>query len=439
MAGGLGFDGGDVTLLPPLELLYMATTLKNSGHSAEIIDASNTGEGAEELLARIASKEVDAVITTVSLPAMANDCKFMSMLRAASGKKLKLLVKTSLADQGLLKEILKRSKADLVIFGEADNAVCGIIDGSITDGCARLSASGALVLGKQLIVEDLDTLPLPDRSLIDNKIYKYPLLGQKIATVQTSRGCPFECYYYCPYALVQGRKYRFRSVANVIAEISDIVKRHAVKKILFRDATMTLKKDRTLELCSSLEKLKIEWWCESRVDCLGEELLEAMKRAGCLGVNLGVESGDDSLVESSKKGLDFGHLADIVSAAKRIGIRLHLLFMMGLPVETKGSFWKTYALIKKLKPESVGVTIVTPFPGTPLYADALKNGWIKDRDYAHYGSHYAVMKTAKLSRLRISAAYRLVSALIAWRTSKGLLVSAKKLAAEACLFLVTHF
>lgn len=439
MAGGLGFDGGDVTLLPPLELLYMATALKNKGHKAEIIDASNTGESADKILFGLAEGQFDAVIATVSLPTIASDCEFVSRVRAAAGKKLKLLVKTSLADHGLLKDILKRSKADLIIFGEADTAVCGILEGSVTDGCARYDASGKFVAGKQLTVEDLDTLPLPDRSLIDNSIYKYPLLGQGLATVQTSRGCPFECYYYCPYALVQGRKYRFRSVANVTAEITDIVKRHLVKKILFRDATMTLKKDRTLELCAALEKLNIEWWCESRVDCLGEELLEAMKRSGCRGINLGIESGDTSLVESSKKGLDFGHLSDIVSAAKRIGIRLHLLFMMGLPVETKRSFWKTYTLIKKLRPESVGVTIVTPFPGTPLYAEALKKGWIKDKEFSHYGSHYAVMKTGKLSRLRIYAAFRLVSALVAWRDSKGFGITIKKFLGEAALFLVTHF
>lgn len=409
MAGGLGYDGGQTIVLPPLDLAYMAATLLRKGHPVHIIDADTERRSPASIYTSIQKEKPDVVIATVSLVTLHGDCSFARNLRQYGSHRV--ILKTGITYPDLLKEMLEKSEADFCIIGECDLAIHDILTAKDRKGTAWMEM-GTLKLGEKSIVENLDQLPLPARQLLPNEKYRYVLLGEPVTTMQTSRGCPYPCAFYCAYPLVQGKKWRARSPEHVLAEIEDIVKNHGIRKILFRDATFTLDRERTQTICERIVngRYSINWWCETRVDRLDYALMEKMKQAGCLGMNIGVETGDEDIMQSHAKiGLTLEKLKGISSDAGQLGMRLHFLLMIGLPHETKESIYRTYKLIGDLKPSSFGVSVVTPYPGTELYDQALERGWLEIKDWGSYGGHHAVMRTDHLSTGELLAAQRMLN------------------------------
>lgn len=408
MAGGLGFGVGEGLILPPLDLAYMAATLVLKGHDVKILDAGGLRLGASDALAAVSDFAPDISIATVSLPTLESDCGFIRGIPAAH--KCRVIARTAIAVPEILREILAKSLAEKCVFGEADLAIDDIIAGRDDRGSAEL-VDGALTVGSALLVEDMDKLPIPARGLLPNDIYRYQLLGDRVTAMQSSRGCPYPCAYYCPYPLVQGRKWRARSPGHILAEIEDIKFGQGIDKILFRDATFTLDKKRTLEICSGIvdRGIEIDWWCETRIDCLDEELIASMKSAGCRGINIGVETGDPVLMQSrAKAGLTIKKIRDIIGFASQSGIRLHFLLLIGLPGETRRSLFETYKLIRDFKPETIGVCLITPYPGTPLYDEARRNGWIETSDWSMYDGHKPVMHTENMSSVDLETAHTML-------------------------------
>jgi radical SAM superfamily enzyme YgiQ (UPF0313 family) len=409
MAGGLGYDGGQTIILPPLDLAYMAATLTHKGHLVRIIDSNAENRSAASLYRSIQEEKPDVVIATVSLVTLHGDCSFARNMRNYGSHRV--ILKTGITYPALLKEMLEKSGADFCIMGECDLAIDDILMAKDRMGTAWME-TGELRLGEKGIVENLDQLPLPARHLLPNEKYRYVLLGEHVTTMQTSRGCPYPCSFYCAYPLVQGKKWRARSPEHVLAEIEDVVNNYGIRKILFRDATFTFDKERTQTICDRIVRAgySVLWWCETRVDRLDYALMKKMKDAGCLGMNVGVETGDEDIMKSHAKiGLTLEKLKGIGSAASQLGLRLHFLLMIGLPHETKESIYRTYKLIGDLKPSSFGVSVVTPYPGTELYDQALERGWLVIKDWRRYGGHHAVMRTDHLSTEDLLAAQRMLN------------------------------
>ncbi len=406
MAGGLGFDGGAHLLLPPLDLAYMAATLRNAGETVALIDADPLGLDAEGVYATLAAERWDVLLATVSLPTLEADATFLAGL-ATRHPGAKIIAKTLIRDQEVLGALLERSGAALVIHGEADLAIVDIVYGRSTGGTAWREPAGQggsarLRFDPGEPVADVDQLPLPARDLLPNERYVYPLLGSPVATVQTSRGCPYPCGFYCPYPLVEGTKWRHQSPERVMIELREIVEGLGITKIYFRDATFTLNQERIERLCDLIVAAgwTIEWTCETRVDCLGDAVLEKMRAAGCVGILIGVESGDEQVMHhrEGKKGLTVSRLAHLREKTWQLGMKLHFLLIVGLPQETRRSIVDTYDLIQRYKPDTIGVTIITPYPGTPLHEQARAEGWIDSFDWQRYGGHHVVMHTPNLSR-----------------------------------------
>lgn len=408
MAGGLGFDATNQTLLPPIDLALFAATLRKKKNEVEIIDPEIRGLSSQETIQKILEWNPAVIICSVSLPSLVNDSQFIRELKKVF--KGKIIVKTSITFKPILKKILKRSEADFCLFGEVDLEIEKIIKGESKKGAVCLRGE-KLIISHPALIKNLDLLPLPARDLLENRFYRYPLLGSNCTIMQTSRGCPFPCAYYCPYPLVQGRKWRAMSPNRVFRELTDIIHNHKIDKVLFRDATFTLVRKRTIEICQGIikRKLKFSWWCETRVNCLDEELLRIMKKAGCKGINIGVETGDPKVMEiQGKPGVTIAALEKIKKAADRIGIKLHFLLLIGLPAETRKSLYQTFKLIKRLKPYSLGVTVITPYPGTLLWEEAKRGGWIETKDWSAYSGNLPTMHTDNLKPWEMKLAQKLI-------------------------------
>lgn len=406
MAGGLGFDGGEHLLLPPLDLATMASSLRHAGESVELIDADPLRLDETGVCRRLEGRTWDVLLATVALPTLEADAAFLVELRRRHPE-AKVFGKTLIRDHRTLETLLGQSAADLVIHGEADLSIVDLVAGRTRKGCAWLEQgdgpnSVILRFEEGEPVSDLNRLPFPARDLLPNRQYVYPLLGSPVATLQTSRGCPYPCGYYCPYPLVEGVKWRSQSPERIAAEIKEIVEHNGITKLYFRDATFTLNQERIGRLCDLIVEAgwTLEWMCETRVDCLSDGLMEKMRAAGCAGLLIGVETGDEAVMHhrEGKKGLTVPRLAHVRDKARGLGIRLHFLLIVGLPKETRESIVATYDLIQRYQPDTIGVTIITPYPGTPLYEEALQQGWIDSVRWGDYGGHQVPMHTPQLSR-----------------------------------------
>ncbi len=383
MAGGLGFGRNETLILPPLDLLSYATVLDSKGFDTFIYDSQV--ETNNDILSCISEYKPDCIIATVSLPTLQSDCDFIKYVKLTFKNEIQIIVKTLIQENKILNDIIEKTGIELIIIGECDLIIDKIITGETREGTVYCE-NGELKKTDENIVYNLDLLPVLRRNKLKNELYSYSRLGQKITTFQTSRGCPYSCGYYCPNPLVQGKKWRAMSAERIFLELQDIYSL-GIKKIFFRDATFTLNRKRVVDLCELIGNsgIDIEWWCETRIDCLDFELLTLMKSSGCKGINVGIETADEQLMtKSTKTGVNLSKIMATSQQCKEIGLKLHFLLMVGFPGETKESHLKTLQLIDKLEPESLGVTTVTPYPGTKFYEDAVNNNWFADDSYQSF-------------------------------------------------------
>jgi radical SAM superfamily enzyme YgiQ (UPF0313 family) len=408
MAGGLGFGVGSSTILPPLNLAVLASVLRANGHTVAILDPQVESLSREAFVEKIVLLDPEIIVGNVSLPTLRNDASFLKELRKTTG--VKIVAKTEISFTPILEEILTSSEAELCIFGECEESLELILKGLSTSGVC-LRENGEFKHSTPAPVADLDTIPFAARDLLRNDRYLFPLLGEKTTTIQTSRGCPFSCAYYCPYPLIQGQKWRAMSAQRVYEELRDAIVGCGISNVLFRDACFTLDKERAAQICELIVRnnLTLNWWCETRINCLDRELLLLMKQAGCRGMSIGVETGDPEVLDlQAKPGVSLKDLESLTSLAGSLGLSLHFLLLVGLPREDKKSLYRTFRLIKNLRPASLGVSLVTPYPGTPLYWEAVRKGWLLTTDWEKYSGDLPVMRTDKLSRRSLALGQKML-------------------------------
>ena len=220
--------------------------------------------------------------------------------------------------------------------------------------------------------------------MLKNEKYKVPMRGGAFTIIRTSRGCPFKCTF-CTSRLYYGDKWRTRSVNSVIEEIKEI-KKLGIDNIFFNSDTFTFRKSFVLDLCKKLndENLNIKWFCNSRVDTIDMEMAKEMKNAGCWLIAFGIESGNQEVLNRTKKGIKLEKAIETISMVNKTGIETIAYFIFGLPGETKETLKDTIKFAKKCDPTYARFFTAVPFPGTEFYEEKLKEGKIKTLDWSKY-------------------------------------------------------
>lgn len=247
-------------------------------------------------------------------------------------------------------------------------------------------------------IEDLDSLPIPSRDLIYEKEKYDP---DAFGFIITSRGCPYNCIY-CSSPKIWGRKVRYRSPENIIAEIEEVIKNFKTKKFRFNDDVFSLNKNRALNICELLinRKLEIAWMCDTRVNLVSYDLLRKMKEAGCRRINLGVESGNPQTLKFIKKKITIEKTKQAFKMARECGIPTTAYFMAGFPNESREQILDTIAFMKDIEPATPCWSIVTPYPGTELYEIAKKSGLLpRISDWSTFFHHSpGILLTNKITK-----------------------------------------
>ncbi len=229
---------------------------------------------------------------------------------------------------------------------------------------------------------DLDTLPFPDITLIDGyeRITNTPIM--------TSWGCPFACNF-CSVTAMFGRKYRFRSAENVVAEI----KEKRPKRIFFYDDNFAADKRRLKKLLQMMidEGITVPWGAQVRTDVVRDkELLELMRASGADFVALGLESVSQATLDHFEKSQTVEDIEESIRILHEYGIRSHGMFVLGADHDTPDSVRDTVDFALKNEIDTVMLNILTPLPGTQQYADMDAEGRIIERDWSFYDAQHVV-------------------------------------------------
>jgi anaerobic magnesium-protoporphyrin IX monomethyl ester cyclase len=245
-------------------------------------------------------------------------------------------------------------------------------------------------------IENLDELPFPAHHLLPLKHLRTQ--GKVIFPLATSRGCVYWCNF-CTAVRMFGQRYRTRNPKKVVDEIQFLNEKYGANRLTFYDDTFTVDQARVGDICEEIQnrKLKIEWDCETRVDMITKELLQKMKKSGCIAVWFGVESGCQNVINSMEKSFNVAQTRRAFKWANEVGLMTVASVILGFPGETRDTALQTVKFVEELNPVDVGYHIATPYPGTPMYDFIKEKGWLKITDFDRYDTTTPVFESPTLS------------------------------------------
>jgi len=256
--------------------------------------------------------------------------------------------------------LLSEECIDAVVTGEGEKAMLQLVQDV---------AKGVDIHKRRYAVdhiENLDDLPFPDRKAIKNErniLQAFHDEGTRITSVLSSRGCPFRCSFCCSHVLWQ-HKVRFRSPANILDEVEELIRDWNIQFLKFADDTFTVNKQNVIEFCRlKIERgIKIPYGANAHVNTMDEEMLTHLVESGCQELWYGVESGSPRILKDMRKNTDIDTIRRAFKLAKEMGIRTRAYFLLGMPNETAEDIEKTERLCDELQPDIVGFTLLAPFP-----------------------------------------------------------------------------
>ncbi len=332
-----------------------------------------------------AAKGFDVVVIYTSTPGYANDAMLAERLRQEYPSIILGMVgphATVLPDDNM-----EGCKAlDFVARGEFDYTIFDIADGkplANIDGLSYRNGTTVIHNSDRAPIQDMDALPsVLDVYKRDLSIEKYYIgyLLHPYLSLYTGRGCPGRCTFCLWPQTIGGRQYRTRSPRLVVEEMMRAKELFlTVKEFFFDDDTFTADFKRTEAIATGLKELGITWSCSARAN-VPKRTLSIMKEGGLRCIMVGIESGSDTILKNVKKGITTDQARAFLRACRKLDIVTHATFVVGLPGETRETIKQTIAFAKEIDPDTLQVSIASPYPGTELYQQALDNGWFVTSD-----------------------------------------------------------
>lgn len=362
----------DITAVP-VGLFYIGAILKEQGYDVEILNWSHIHKDPEKIVEALSQKRPDIVGFSIL-----NANRWGGIEIARIAKTITPAVRIvfgGVAATFLWKHFLRHfPEIDYVVIGEGERSFLQLVQRiERSDFRSMENIDGiAFRKGKKIAktrdaapIKNLDALPIPAQYFA----YQH---------VVSSRGCPGRCAF-CGSPRLWGRKVRFRSAENFVQELEMLYSR-GISFYYFSDDTFTLDKKRVVDICRKIiEKgMEIQWFAISRADCVNEEILCWMRKAGCIQISYGVESGSEKIRSLLGKDLKTEHVCRAFSQTHRHGILARAYFIYGSPQETWDTIDATVDLIRAIKPFICISYILEIYPGTKLYLDYQKKHGAND-------------------------------------------------------------
>ncbi len=390
---------------PPIGLMYLAGYIREFAdhHNVTIYDARVKQTPVHKLKGVISAAKPDIVgITSFSMEA--KQAHQIAALSKELYPKVPVIVGGPYASSDPT-NAGNDPNIDAVVLGEGEVTFLKLLE-TMENGASweevggiQYRRNGELIYtGAMEVVDNPDDIPFPAWDMINLEDYFRPSASKRRLTnplqmrergisVFSSRGCPYQCTY-CHN--IFGKKLRKRSPENVLAELKWLNSNFAVNEIEFIDDVFNLDLDRAKRIMdliieSNLD-LKISYPNGLRADRMDEELILKMKKAGCYRINYAVESGSERIQRRMKKNLNLSKALEIINFTAKQGISTGGFFMLGFPDETEEEMRMTIDFALKSKFHTASFFILTPFPGTKMYDEAVTAGFDMEAMYSDYGS-----------------------------------------------------
>jgi radical SAM superfamily enzyme YgiQ (UPF0313 family) len=413
--GGVTGHGGSAA---PLNLGYLVAYLRehDDRHEYLILDAEARRLGFAAIEQEIREFRPDWVGITMGTPTYLHVMEIVNRVKTV-GKNI-LVAVGGPHPSGHASQVVAESEIDFAFAGESEESFRILVDkltsgGSVadvpglayrdTDGTVRFTPKGPLI-------DDLDKLPFPARDLLPTHLYHVPATredgGGAAANMITSRGCPYHCTY-CDSQVIWTRRVRLRSPMNVVDEIQECYEQYGARTFTFHDDIFCMKRERTIEICREIcrRKLDITWSCMTRVNFVWPDAVAAMKKAGCAKLLFGLESGSNEILKILQKNATTEQAREAFRITKAAGIKTGGSFMIGNIGDTEETIRQTIAFAKSLDPDTIGFFVAVPYPGTQMYKEAKKLGYLRKdlawEDFAVVGKGRSPMELPNLSAERI--------------------------------------
>lgn len=392
----------------PLGLLYLGAVLKENNYEVDILDSTcegyfNTetkgdyityGLTDKEIIERIKASKPDIVGISSMFSAHQHNAIHHCDLVKSIDKDI-VVILGGIHPSLFPEESINNKSVDFVIMGEGEERLIKLLkmleEGKTDfdfDGVAYKKGNKVIINPMLHRIENLDELPFPDNDLIDFE--RYIEIGvpyapfprkERVAQIMTSRGCPFHCNF-CSTVKYWGRKFRTRSVDNIMEEIDLLVNKYHIEEIQFLDDNMTVNKKRAMELFERMKPYNLLWCTPHGVmaKTMDEKMIDLMGESGAYQLSFGIESGSERVLKEiiHKPIPDKAMMKRIVSACHRNNIQVHGMFIVGFPGETLAEIRQTLQYPFDLEFDSVSYFIANPMPGSDLYKECETKGYLSE-------------------------------------------------------------
>lgn len=376
------------SLVIPIALMSLSAWLEGSGIQSEIVDVKR------DQFARIDSTERSKIIGEIVERVQKIDAPYVGLTAFTSdyhtvmelAKQIRKVTKAKIIVGGVHATLrphdflLTDSPVDFVVVGEGEETLTELIEvdsrGELAHHVAGLifrDRDGIVATEVRPVLKDLATCPMPAYHQVDMRYYTRPnrgvirLLLLSGVHIFTSRGCPYECAF-CANRV---RKVRYRPVEQVVDELEYLKANHDIESFYVMDDTFSIKKERVYKFLDELQArdLDLIWAAETRVNLVDREMLKAMREAGCMQLDFGVESGSQAALDRMRKGITVEQIRENFAACHELGIRTYANWMYNTPGETEEDVQLTFALMRNLKSTVGGSQLCMPLLGTKIYED----------------------------------------------------------------------
>jgi anaerobic magnesium-protoporphyrin IX monomethyl ester cyclase len=407
----------------PFGISYISSVLKADGHQTQLVVLGSNNYWRDNIkILNTFVREFSPHLICVT--AVASQYSFV--------KKIAGVIKSQWPDKYLViggvhatlnpSEVISES-FDAVCIGEGEYPIlelCRQIEANtIPRGIANLwikSPDGGIERNSpRPFLQDIDSLPFPDRTIWTSWMKKQPEAG---LAVLLGRGCPYGCTYCCNHALKKvapGKYVRFRSPENIIKEVAFLHATYPTQsRIYFEVESIALYKAWLIEFCKQLEAFNatihnfISYDCNFRISpkSIDEKIFLALKKANILKINIGLESGSERIRrEILKRDYSNRDFLDVTAMARKVGLKVDIYNIIGIPGETYDDYLETVSLNRQCQPANHMTGIFFPYPGTDLYDICVREGFIKIPIDYRLERQQSVIDFPNFSKPQIQKAY----------------------------------
>jgi anaerobic magnesium-protoporphyrin IX monomethyl ester cyclase len=392
---------------PPLGLAYVGAAAERVGCEVKIIDSASSKLTSRHLLDLVVEYEPDVFgigTTTMGYP---EGLSLISGVKEVLPKTLTVMggPHVTFTDEQTLQQC---PSLDTIVRGEGEKTFEELLLArqsgaslSSVKGLTYRSNGDILRNPDRHFVQDLDTLGFPALHLLPMENYCFPH-GNRFSCMITSRGCPY-CCNFCSSSNLFGKNWRFRSADHVVAEMEYLKDRFRCSEVEILDDTFTVSRKRAERICDLLinKNLNFTWSASSRIGTITQELAGKLKKAGCNTLYLGFESASQDVLDSLCKGIKLEDVQKTMEVIHKAGLKVIGSFIIGCPTDTRDTIRQTIRYARSLAPRYAQFTLLTPYPGTPLYDEAQAQGMIEEKDWAKFTIVDPILKHPTISARKL--------------------------------------